>query len=50
MWSVNAPNTHKAVMTHFPFNIIYSIYNNKIYIIAVAHQHREPEYWIERIL
>ncbi len=48
-WSRNTKNTRKAVLRKFPFNLIYSIYEDKIYILAVAHQNREPEYWIDRI-
>lgn len=32
----------------FPFKILYSIERDYIYIIAVAHMHREPNYWIDR--
>ena len=45
-WSRNSENTRKAVLRKFPYNLIYSILNNKIYIIAVAHQNRIPEYWL----
>jgi hypothetical protein len=48
-WSKNSKNTRKAVMVDFTYNIIYSICKSEIIIIAVAHNHREPEYWIERI-
>ncbi len=49
LWSKNTESTRKAVLRKFPFNLIYSILEDKIYIIAVAHQNREPEYWIDRI-
>ena len=48
-WSSNTKNTRKAVLRKFPYNLVYSILNEKIYIIAVAHQNREPEYWIDRL-
>jgi hypothetical protein len=32
----------------FPFKILYSIEAKYIYIIAIAHMHREPNYWIDR--
>ena len=48
-WTKNSEHTRKAVLRKFPYNLIYSILNNKIYIIAVAHQNRTPEYWIERL-
>lgn len=49
LWSQNTENTRKAVLRKYPFNLIYSLFEDKIYIIAVAHQNREPEYWIDRI-
>ena len=48
LWSQNSENTRKAVLRKFPFNLIYSMHKNKIFIIAVAHQNRELDYWIDR--
>ena len=48
LWALNSENTRKAVLRKFPFNLVYSVFNSKIFIIAVAHQNREPEYWIDR--
>lgn len=50
VWAKNTEHTRKAVLKKFPYNLIYTIFNEKIFIIAVAHQHREPEYWIDRII
>ncbi|HSR18544.1 MAG TPA: hypothetical protein VLM39_10690 [Ignavibacteriaceae bacterium] len=41
-------HTRKAVVNVFPYNIIYTIHKNYIQIIAVAHQHRKPNYWLKR--
>lgn len=38
----------KCLLQRFPYKLLYAIRNDKILIIAVAHQHREPEYWVER--
>ena len=48
LFTQNSDNTRKAVLRKFPYNLIYSLLNNNIYIIAVAHQNRAPEYWIDR--
>jgi len=50
VWAKNSERTRKAVLKKIPYNLIYLKYHGMIYIIAVAHQHREPEYWIDRIL
>lgn len=39
----------KCVVNKFPFNLLYSIEENHILIIAIAHHHRKPDYWIDRI-
>lgn len=41
-------HSRKAVVAAFPYNIIYSIRREKIIILAVAHQHRKPNYWLKR--
>ena len=49
-WSEVTKHTRKALLRKFPYNVIYTIHKKKIYILAVAHQHREPEYWIDRVI
>ena len=39
----------RALLHRFPFSLIYSVEANAILIIAVAHQHRRPGYWKNRI-
>jgi hypothetical protein len=41
-------HTRKAVVNVFPYNIIYTIYEDYIEVLAIAHQHRKPDYWIDR--
>jgi len=50
LWPQNTANTRKATLKKFPYNLIYSVEKDMIYIIAVAHHHREPEYCIDRVL
>jgi len=33
----------------FPYSMTYSIENDFILIIAVAHQNRNPDYWKDRV-
>lgn len=35
----------RLIIQHFPFSIIYSVVNDEIRILAVAHQSRRPGYW-----
>ena len=39
----------RYILHKFPFKILYSFEKDYIYIIAVAHTHREPMYWINRV-
>lgn len=45
-WSVGNNEIRKCLMHRFPYNIFYSIEPDHIFIIAIAHQHRKPDYWV----
>jgi hypothetical protein len=40
--------TRKAIVNIFPYSIIYTFQNEIVTIIAIAHQHRKPNYWSNR--
>jgi plasmid stabilization system protein ParE len=42
------PGIRKILVRRFPYKLIYSISREVVYVIAVAHGHREPEYWVGR--
>lgn len=39
----------RCLLSRFPYGIIYGIDGGAIVILAVAHLHREPRYWFDRI-
>ena len=39
----------KRLISGFPFNVLYEIQPDRIYIAAVMHQHRRPGYWLKRV-
>jgi len=47
-WSVERGDVRKCLLHKFPYKLLYSIEDDHIFIIAVAHQHRKPDYWISR--
>ncbi len=47
-WSVEHGDVRKCLLHKFPYKLLYSIEEDHIFVIAVAHQHRKPDYWIER--
>lgn len=38
----------RAIVSNFPFSIVYRIGSGEIVIAAVAHQRRRPGYWRRR--
>ncbi len=47
-WSTEKGEIRKCLLHKFPYKLIYSIESDHIFIIAVAHQYRKPNYWVER--
>ena len=47
-WSVERGEIRKCLLHKFPYKLLYSIEADHIFIIAVAHQHRKPDYWVDR--
>ena len=47
-WAVERGEIRKCLLHKFPYKVLYSIEPDHIFIIAIAHQHREPAYWIDR--
>ena len=47
-WSVERGDVRKCLLHKFPYKLLYSIEEDHIFIIAVAHQHRKPDHWIDR--
>ncbi len=43
------PNIRRAFVKKFPYAVLYSIQAEKIFIVAVMHCSRKPEYWRERL-
>jgi plasmid stabilization system protein ParE len=38
-------NLRRLLVKRFPYEVIYRRELNRIFIIAIAHQHRRPGYW-----
>ena len=48
-WSQFSERTRRCLVKKFPFGVIYQIRSNEILILAIAHLHRKPLYWKQRI-
>jgi len=48
-WSTLSKNSRRCIVSRFPYGLIYQIKSHTLRIIAVAHLHRRPGYWKERL-
>lgn len=44
-----SPGIRRCLLPRFPFGVIYSCDDTALTILAVAHLHREPRYWVDRL-
>lgn len=50
MWPVIRGRIRRRTLTsRFPFSIIYTVIEERIFIVAVAHQSRKENYWTSRL-
>ena len=42
-------NVRRCTMNRFPYEIIYYLTQGEVFIVAVMHDRREPDYWAYRI-
>ena len=45
---VNAPEIHRILVKRFPFGIAFELHDELVVVLAVAHLHAEPFYWMPR--
>jgi toxin ParE2 len=48
-WRKIGENTHRINFKKFPYLILYVIDDDEILITCIAHHHRNPTYYVERI-
>ena len=41
--------TRRYLLRRFPFSVVYRVETSRIVIVAVAHGHRQPGYWHDRV-
>lgn len=47
-WPRYRRGTRHFVLRRFPFSVVYRIEDEVVYVVAVAHAKRRPEYWRRR--
>lgn len=48
-WSKIGQNTHRYLLRKFPYSLLYVIDDEIILSVAIAHRHREPSYYSDRV-
>ena len=43
------PEIRRCLLARFPYALVFGIEPHKIVVIAVAHLHRQPGYWSDRL-
>jgi toxin ParE2 len=38
----------RGLLGRFPYLIVYEVLDGEPYVLAIAHAHRRPDYWLER--
>jgi plasmid stabilization system protein ParE len=48
-WQTEVEPVRRFLLDRFPYKMFYIIRADRIIVIAIAHQHRHPDYWVDRI-
>jgi plasmid stabilization system protein ParE len=48
-WQPFTQNSRRCKTRRFPYGLTYQILESEILVVALAHLHRKPDYWLERI-
>jgi hypothetical protein len=47
-WPVLEGEVRRCLTNRFPFGVLYSPLEDGVFILAVMHLHRDPDYWKDR--
>lgn len=48
-WQKERGDIRKCLLHKFPYKILYSLESDHLLILAIAHLHRKPDYWVDRL-
>lgn len=49
LFPVELEDVRRYTMNRFSYTLRYVLRGGEVWIVAVSHQHRRPDYWTERI-
>lgn len=48
-WQVEIEPARRFVLNQFPYKMVYWVSSDQLVVVAIMHQHRQPDYWIDRV-
>ena len=48
LFPVELDEVRRYVMNRFPYTLRYVLRGDEVWVMAVSHQHRRPDYWVNR--
>jgi toxin ParE2 len=48
-WHPLDEDVRRCRLSRFPYGLIYTVEQGEILVLAVAHLHRRPDYWRDRV-
>jgi len=49
LFPIEMEDVRRYVMNRFPYTLRYLLRGDEVWVVAVSHHHRRPDYWVERI-
>lgn len=43
------PEVRRALLSGFPYALVFVVHDDRVCVVAVAHQHQAPGYWLYRL-
>ncbi len=47
-WQVEIEPARRFLLNQFPYKMVYLVRADQIVVLAIMHQHRQPDYWVDR--
>jgi len=47
-WPLRPSGERRLTLSRFPYSVLYRTRAGEIFVVAIAHQRRRPEYWHQR--
>lgn len=48
-WPAVEGDVRRCLVNRFPYGVLYSVEDDEIFILAVMHSRRDPDYWKHRV-